>query len=383
MGTGGNPAGWYDDGHETMRWWDGEQWTDDVMAPPTRDTTITQSASADSGSQSFSEWEPPRVQSTTRPSSAARPRIGWIVGGVVLAAAGLAAAIAVGVVPWIADRLDDPAQAGQSQAIPSPPLSPSPTATVDQAALDAIGMLDAAWVEHDCDLYFSSTTAHFRDYMTIRSCEEFGLHAEGRAEVILSNVWLITTSEQPNAITATVITHNFTESLVDADGQRVEQPILIETDYAYHLAKQGEDWKVDEVHDVSGGRTEWAVTAEEETAANNAADAWILALTAGDCGAAQAAMTLDFAARSGFASGGDWGECAGLNQHVLERDAMCEFSVEASDIVYNSRVDAHLGEILVTTVERCGGDQVVELHMVDVGDAGWRVSDVLYETTER
>jgi hypothetical protein len=30
-------AGWYDDGSGTMRWWDGQKWTDTVQsAPPTK-----------------------------------------------------------------------------------------------------------------------------------------------------------------------------------------------------------------------------------------------------------------------------------------------------------------------------------------------------------
>lgn len=30
-------AGWYDDGSGTMRWWDGQRWTDTVQPPPERE----------------------------------------------------------------------------------------------------------------------------------------------------------------------------------------------------------------------------------------------------------------------------------------------------------------------------------------------------------
>ena len=29
-------AGWYDDGTGTMRWWDGQAWTDQIQPPPRR-----------------------------------------------------------------------------------------------------------------------------------------------------------------------------------------------------------------------------------------------------------------------------------------------------------------------------------------------------------
>ncbi|WP_292833064.1 DUF2510 domain-containing protein [Microbacterium sp.] len=34
-------AGWYDDGSGTMRWWDGQQWTDTVQPPPPREPGVT------------------------------------------------------------------------------------------------------------------------------------------------------------------------------------------------------------------------------------------------------------------------------------------------------------------------------------------------------
>lgn len=34
-------AGWYDDGSGTMRWWDGQAWTENVQPPPPQEPGIS------------------------------------------------------------------------------------------------------------------------------------------------------------------------------------------------------------------------------------------------------------------------------------------------------------------------------------------------------
>ncbi|MBY6678239.1 DUF2510 domain-containing protein [Rhodococcus sp. BP-332] len=44
MTEGGAPAGWFDDGHGSVRWWDGTQWTEHVQPAARSANSFTQSA---------------------------------------------------------------------------------------------------------------------------------------------------------------------------------------------------------------------------------------------------------------------------------------------------------------------------------------------------
>ncbi|WP_226531740.1 DUF2510 domain-containing protein [Microbacterium paraoxydans] len=66
------PAGWYDDGSGNQRWWDGQQWTEHVVAaPPRPPETAAETSAADATEPA--PFAPPYMMASAEPTPASVP----------------------------------------------------------------------------------------------------------------------------------------------------------------------------------------------------------------------------------------------------------------------------------------------------------------------
>lgn len=171
------PPGWYDDGHGAQRWWDGQGWTEHVAPPapgagaPTAsalaaDQVGSYPAAGSLGAAVAGQTGSPQASgpvgtaaAQAMPSGAAegapkRPFPLWIVFVVLgLLLAGLVAAAAI-FLPRLFSTLE---AGGEHQA----------------AAVAAVERYDQAWTDADCDAYFATTTASYRQAMGMTDCRAF------------------------------------------------------------------------------------------------------------------------------------------------------------------------------------------------------------------
>lgn len=185
------PAGWYDDGHGALRWFDGADWTEHVASAP------PQPAPA-SGRRGMPVW-------------------GWVllgVGAIVV----VLGTVGIGIGVFVA------------QSVPV------------TAAKSAIETYDTAWVNADCDALAEATTDALREDWGYDDCETFVSDAKAFDETNRDYHTTVTSSEYAHGEVAITTTESYT----DEDGtQRVDH-------VTYTVVKDDDVWRIDAI-DFSDG----------------------------------------------------------------------------------------------------------------------------------
>ena len=186
-------AGWYDDGHGTLRWWDGAAWSEHVAtaapeAPPT------------SGKRK------------------GMPVWGWVLlaTGVFVVAL---AVVGMGLLAVVEHR--------------------KPAA----AAAAVLDTYDAAWVNADCDALKEATTDQLRADWGYDDCTVFVADAKDFDEGNRDYRTTISSTVSANGH-LTVLTN---ESYVDVDGKKYADEVT------YTLIKDGDEWRIDSIHFAGNG----------------------------------------------------------------------------------------------------------------------------------
>ena len=227
--------------------------------------------------------------------------------------------------------------------------APSPTALTGNAAdaMKAIALYEEAFVQEDCDLFAQATTHTFRERIGLVECEAFLSAAQGRAEVVDSLELIPIEAGARGRGAMGALVHAELRSFVDENGGRVETPVSSEAEFRYHLLRADGAWKIDDVHDVTGGRIVGQVTDEDREQAYLTMVEWQKAYSSGDCEALQLSTTPSFRDSMG------WADCPSFEQFIIDQNAYCPMDVHQEDIHFYSRVDSHGGEIFVDVVEVC------------------------------
>jgi hypothetical protein len=296
---GSMSPGWYDDGHGSMRWWDGAQWTEHVAAPEGRSADAGEQQPAETipvyqaaGGQQPAETIPvyqgagdtaafaapsaggyPAHAPVTGPGTdqgafvgAGGPRksrvwIVWVVAGVALLGVLIALAI---VVPMIFLGLttgagssgvptDEAAGGTSAEPAAEEPVESDaedsaqpPSAADQQAAADAVESYNEAWLVGDCESYFATTTEQFRGAMETTNCESFALQSRNFAGAVDNYVTTIGDVETVGSTVAVSTTETYT-SMYDDDGNQTDGPVDYEDRYEYVLVSADGVWVIDDV----------------------------------------------------------------------------------------------------------------------------------------
>lgn len=246
------PAGWYDDGHGAIRWWDGTRWTEKVAAtPPEQHGAGLEPPAVEppsSGSPAPGNAAPQQETAPTTPAPARRTGL-WIalaVGGVVVA--GLVAG-AVLLVPSAIDASSDRAPIS-TPAAPSPtPSEPEQTtpalSEADRAAAVAtVQAYNDAWLEADCDGYFASTTEEWQEFLELTDCETFYSSARAWAESIEDYGMEILEVDQVGESAAVSLSETYTSEW-DHEGNPLDAPTAFDDRWEYIVIEEDGVWLVD------------------------------------------------------------------------------------------------------------------------------------------
>ena len=208
------PPGWYDDGHDATRWWDGTRWTEHVADPGAVDGRATVTAPA-------------------APPGPAKSRlwIVWVVLGVVVLAIVILAAT---LVPRLIAGLG---AAG--------PLAGGTAADPDQrAAVAAVELYDEAWQSADCTSYVASTTESFRTQSGLTDCSAFETEAETFTDAVEDYEIDVTDVRRDGDAIVVTTTETYT-ALVGEDGAPLDEPTEDSIDWVYTIVADGDDWLID------------------------------------------------------------------------------------------------------------------------------------------
>lgn len=282
-----------------------------------------------------------------------------------------------------------PAMATASTSPPDVPLAAAPSPSPSHAggneadAMSVVAAYERAFAEDDCDLFVTATTTAYRERIGLTDCEVFAQSAAGRAQVLESlEVTPISASGTGRGTIAARV-HTEAQSYIDENGQPVATPVSLEADHRYHLVRADGAWKVDAVHDVTGGRTEGQLTADEKQSVARTMSDWRAAYSSGDCAALEASTT------AGYRELMAWTDCPAFEQYISDQNAYCPMDVHPEDIRFRTNVDPHLGEIIVDVVEVCTLDvdefgapldppyeagAPYRYHLVDQ-DGTWRIAE--------
>jgi hypothetical protein len=286
------PPGWYDDGHGALRWWDGAQWTEHVVAPdPETDADAPTEAEIVAEAEAETEYDavplpagaaaapgvgvPPAVGAPGAPADhmqpaaaeypgvAAHPQhpqgtypggypgeagatgiftaatapqksklwIVWVVLGVVMLGFVIGAAVLIPVL------LGMNAGGGSSGAAPS--------SADEESAVAAVEQYDSAWQSVDCDAYVASTSEAYRE-ASWPDCDSFtATAAEFAAGAENYTIEVIDIEEQAGSIVlSTVETY---DALIDDAGAPLANPERTEVAYEYTLVSIDGDWVIDDI----------------------------------------------------------------------------------------------------------------------------------------
>lgn len=185
------PAGWYDDGHGALRWYDGADWTEHVAsaapqpAPP-------------SGRRGMPLW-------------------GWVLvgAGALVVMLGV---VGAGVGVFIAQRA---------------PIV---------AAKSAIEKYDAAWVNADCGALTEATTDALREDWGYDDCSAFVADAKDFDEANRDYHTVINSSDYARGEVAVTTTESYT----DEDGKQLVDQVT------YTVVKDGDVWRIDAIDFADG-----------------------------------------------------------------------------------------------------------------------------------
>ena len=246
-----------------------------------------------------------------------------------------------------------------------------------------IELYEEAFLEEDCDLFVQATALAFRERIGLTECATFIDYARGRAQVVDSLELTPVSVDGTGRGTMAALVDVRLGSLVDGSGTRVTSPVELEYEYRYHFVRANGGWKIEDVHDVTGGRTEGQPTAEEEQAAARTIADWRVAYSSGDCDAAVASTTVAYRESMG------WTDCPSFAQYISDQNEYCPMDVHQEDIRFHSRIDPHVGEIILDVVEVCtlSVDEFgvpieppyevgspYRYHLVE-GDDGWKIAE--------
>ncbi|WP_457100901.1 hypothetical protein [Microbacterium sp. P5_E9] len=225
--------------------------------------------------------------------------------------------------------------------------SPSPSGDNTAEVMKAIAQYDQAFAEADCDAFFEVTTAGFRNYLAIPDCETFVNRAHGRSEIMDPMEFTPISIGGTGRATIAALVHVKFDSLIDQNFERVPSPVPVEFDYRFHLVHLGGAWKIQDVHDLTGGRTQGLVSAEEQQAVDRLMVDWQSAYSTGDCDALMASTT------AGYRETMKWPDCATFQQYIADQNAYCPMDVHQEDIRFHDSLDVHNTEIELDVVEVC------------------------------
>jgi hypothetical protein len=247
------PAGWYDDRHGAMRWWDGTQWTDHVQ--PAEDAP-RDAAGADLGTggtgaapSGYPGATPTSAPGVAQPGPYApvpgppaadgggpeRPKsrlwILWVVLGGVALLFVIAAAI---LIPLLIGLFSSAAGGGASTADES-------------AAVAVVEQYDDAWGDADCDDYLASTTQAWRDAYGYADCADFELQAEAFDDSTEDYDMTITSVRTLDEDTVEVSTSETYLATVDENGQQLATPEPAEDLFVYTVVRDAAGWAIDDI----------------------------------------------------------------------------------------------------------------------------------------
>lgn len=281
------PAGWYDDGQGSQRWWDGTQWTEHVQ-PPAQAPVAETAASAAPSSGEAAPVEPtvtpaydpaatpaydpaaPPYQATQpyapvatgappAPSGSSKKWILWVVIGLVslMILGGALFYIISSLVNSVLSTspIAPPAQPSASApAEPGPSSEPETTAELTAAeraaAEDVVFRYDAAWSTGDCDEYFALTTEDFREWMELTDCAVLA-EASASFNAAVSDYTVTIDDAYRSGSYVIVVTTETSNALVDDVGAPLDVPEPIEFAYVYELVEDGGVLLIDYVADAS------------------------------------------------------------------------------------------------------------------------------------
>ncbi|WP_375385718.1 DUF2510 domain-containing protein [uncultured Microbacterium sp.] len=230
------PPGWYDDGHGTLRWWDGAQWSAYVHTPDAPDAVAPAAA--------------PAVAPVAVAHSAVVERrtsklwIVWVVLGVVVLGLVVLAAILIALFIGIFSQ-------AVSSGTPGGTSTSAPAGSADeQDAVAAVKMYDQAWANADCDQLFTSTTTAFRDANQLTDCPTFESLSNDFTDT-KDNYLLTVDDVQTRGTTITVETTETYDALFDDSGNLLDTPEPYGNYYTYTLVRDGELWAIDSLESVT------------------------------------------------------------------------------------------------------------------------------------
>jgi hypothetical protein len=233
------PAGWYDDGHGAVRWWDGAQWTEHIreaeaaaaVAPAAWTASAPGVPVTGVGAASASPYYGATPGGTYLPAPPSPHRksnlwVMWIAIGVL--ALGIVISAAVYLPMLIVGAVED--------------ATTQPDGT--QAALATISLYDEAWSEADCDKYMQSTTEAFREDIQLPDCATFEEQAAYFNDTT-DDYLLEVTDVQPDDSQLVVSTTETYWATVDDSGAPLPEPEQVEEHWSYVLVPVDGGWAID------------------------------------------------------------------------------------------------------------------------------------------
>lgn len=297
------PAGWYDDGKGSRRWWDGSQWTehvqppaasvapaeptatadavpgtaDDVAAPATTDDvahapSVQAPAPAAPAHSATSPYQaapgyppgpgyPPASDYPPAPARSSRKWVLWVVIGVValMIVGGALFFIITSLVGVIQNSVPIPPASQPSASAPSdstPDAGPTDEniteldAAERTAAEDLVQRYDRAWSAGDCDEYMAITTADFRTALGIEDCAALTAQSQVFNESIRDYTVTIVDAFRAD-LWVLVETSETGNALLDESGNPLAAPEPRTFSYYYELVEVDGAWRIDYISDAS------------------------------------------------------------------------------------------------------------------------------------
>lgn len=281
------PAGWYDDGHGALRWWDGAQWTQHVHvadaapavpsvpavpAEPVVSATLVTEPTTEAAAPDPAAPQAPSVP-TTAPDAQAPgvPPLPQVPGvPPVVQAPGLAPVAGQPLAPGgpytgTAIQPGAPAKTGRAWVVPVilgaafvllvtlaiifiPMIVNSFTTAQysdsESDAVEAVEEYDEAWRTGDCELLEESTTESLRESLGTADCASFAAAAEGFQDST-DDYSLRVTDVTTEGDAITVRTYEEFTSYLDDDGNTVPGFDAYQ-EWDYTVIEVDDDWVVDD-----------------------------------------------------------------------------------------------------------------------------------------
>ena len=215
------PAGWYDDGHGAVRWWDGAQWTEHTHEP-------TGPGAASASSYYGATPGGPHLPAPPSPHRKSNLWVMWIAIGVL--ALGIVISAAVYLPMLIVGAVEDSAQSDDADT---------------QAAVATVNTYDQAWDEADCDKYMGSTTPAFRDEIKLPDCASFEEQATYFNDTTDDYVLEVTDVQQDDDSQVVVSTTETYQATVDDSGAPLPAPEQVEEHWSYTVIPADGGWAID------------------------------------------------------------------------------------------------------------------------------------------